>query len=411
MATIADTRGTAVGDPPHPSRRRRYVFVALGLLVLAGALAAIKGAEIATILGAAKRGKAAGPPPETVSAVRAETQTWGETLESVGSIASARGVNISNDAPGIVSKITFESGATVREGQVLVELDTSVERAQLASARARRKLADSNARRTRSLLASGSVAPAEGETEESQLASAKADEAALEAQIDRKIVRAPFAGHLGIRLVNVGQYLAPGTPITVLESEQSNFVDFTLPQQDMSRVAVGMPVHLSLGLGNAPHDAGASGGADATVFAVEPAIDPTSRNIRVRANVPPNAGLRPGMFVNVSVELPSKETVVAVPSMAVVHASYGDSVFVVEDERTPAGAPAKGEGGKPSKVVRQQFVRLGRTRGDFVALTDGVKPGDEIVTAGAFKLRKGARVTLSDAVKLRPELSPHPANR
>jgi len=305
---------------------------------LAGALAAIKGAEIATILGAAKRGKAAGPPPETVSAVRAETQTWSETLESVGSIASARGVNISNDAPGIVSKIAFESGATVREGQVLVELDTSVERAQLASARARRKLADSNARRTRSLLASGSVAPAEGETEESQLASAKADESALEAQIDRKIVRAPFAGRLGIRLVNVGQYLAPGTPITVLESEQSNFVDFTLPQQDMSRVAVGMPVHLSLdpGLGNAPHDAGASAGADAAVFAVEPAIDPTSRNIRVRANVPTNAGLRPGMFVNVSVELPSKETVVAIPSTAVVHASYGDSVFVVEDERSPS---------------------------------------------------------------------------
>lgn len=187
MATVAETGGTAVEEPPRPGWRRRYVLVALALLAVVGALAATKGAQIATILGFAKRARAAGPPPETVSAVRAETQTWNETLESVGSIAPARGVNISNDAPGIVSKIAFESGATVREGQALVELDAGVERAQLASARARRNLAESNARRTRSLLASGSVAAVEGETEESQLASAKADEAALAAQIERNL--------------------------------------------------------------------------------------------------------------------------------------------------------------------------------------------------------------------------------
>jgi membrane fusion protein (multidrug efflux system) len=412
MATAVETGGGMAAERRPPRRHRRYFVVALGLLLVVGGLAALKGAEIATIIGAGKKMQAAGPPPETVSAARAETQVWNETLESVGSIASARGVNISNDAPGIVSKITFDSGATVREGQVLVELDTSVERAQLASARARRKLAESNAQRTRSLLASGAVAPAEGDTLESQLSAAKADEAALTAQIERKIVRAPFAGKLGIRLVNVGQYLAPGTPITALESEESNFVDFTLPQQDMSRIAVGMPVHLTLGNRAiaAGGDAGAAG-ADATVFAVEPAIDPTSRNIRVRASLPANAGLRPGMFVNVSVMLPAKENVVAVPATAIVHASYGDSVFVVEDEHTPAGAPTKSPDGSPSLVVRQQFVRLGRTRGDFVAVLDGVKAGEQVVTAGAFKLRNRARVALSDKVKLEPELTPHPANR
>jgi len=375
-----------------------------------GVLGGIKGAEIATIIRAAKAGQAAGPPPETVGATRAEQQTWNETLESVGSVTSSRGVNISNDAPGIVSKIAFESGATVRPGQILVELDTKVERAELASARARKQLADSTARRTRALVASGAIASVQQETDESQLAAASGDAAALAAQIERKVVRAPFAGRLGIRLVNVGQYLAPGTPITVLESDEKTFVDFTLPQQNIGKVAVGMPVHLTAGKGGGPGADTDVAPADASVYAVEPAIDPTTRNIRVRATVPENAGFRPGMFVNVSVQLPKSETVVAIPTMAIVHAPYGDSVFIVEEEKD-SGKVRAGPNGKPSKAVRQQFVRLGRTRGDFTAIAEGVKPGEEVVTSGGFKLRNRARVVVNDAVAPHPELSPRPENR
>jgi membrane fusion protein (multidrug efflux system) len=399
MATSANHGADIVPRRSPPRRAKRYLLVALGLLVLIAMLAGLKGAQIATLIGAGKRAQAAGPPPETVSSRVAEQQTWNEMLQSVGSVASARGVSISNDAPGIVSKIAFESGKTVRAGQVLVELDTSVERAQLASARARRGLAATNAERTRILARSGAVAPAQKDADETQLASAAADEKALAAQIERKIVRAPFAGTLGIRLVNIGQYLAPGTPITVLESEESTYVDFTLPQQSISVVAVGMTVRFT-----AESDGQrAAAPIEGKVYAVEPAVDPATRNVKLRASVTGERDhLRPGMFVNVSVVLPAEERVVAIPATAIVHASYGDSVFVVEGNVGQSKTP---------RSVRQQFVRLGQSRGDFVAIENGIKAGDEVVTAGAFKLRNKARVVVDNDVELRPELEPRPANR
>lgn len=379
------------------------MLLALGLLALVGGLVALKGAQIFTIMKAGKHSQAAGPPPETVSTFVAANQTWNETIDAVGTVATARGVTISNDASGIVARISFESGATVRPGQVLAELDTRVERAQLESVRARKQLAAINAERTRALFASGSIAPAQMDADESQLAAATADEGALLAQIERKIVRAPFAGKLGIRLVNVGQYLAPGTPITVLESAESSYVDFTLPQQDTARVAVGMPVQLSLEAGDA--GAGVPRG-EGKIYAVEPSVEPTTRSIKLRASIPPeDLGFRPGMFVRVSVLLPQTASPVVVPATAVVHAPYGDSVFIVGTDKDGPTA------GKPAKVVRQQFVRLGRSRGDFVAVTSGLSPGDEVVTAGAFKLRNRARIVVNNEIDVHPELSPRPANR
>ena len=253
--------------------------------------------------------------------------------------------------------------------------------------------------------ASGSIPAAQKDADEAQLASAEADVRALSAQIERKVVRAPFAGKLGIRLVNVGQYLAPGTPVTLLESDEATYVDFALPQQDLGLVAVGMPVRMTFGK-DRREGASAPPPVEGRVFAVEPAVDPTTRNIKVRASVPPDRDdLRPGMFVNVSVVRPKKTTVIAVPATAVIHASFGDSVFVVEDDK------ARQEGGKPAKVVRQQFVRLGERRGDFVAITDGLKAKEEVVTAGAFKLRNRAPVVVNNEVNARPELSPNPPNR
>jgi len=363
--------------------RRKWLVLGL-VLVFVLILVGLKGAQIATLIGFGKKAQQAGPPPETVSTANATRQTWDETLDAVGSVMSARGVSISNDAPGIVWRIHFDSGATVRQGQVLVELDSRVEQAQLASATARRKLAASNVERSRALGSTGSISEAQVDNDVAQLASATADASALSAQIDRKIVRAPFDGKVGIRLVNIGQYLAPGTAITMLEAAENDYVDFTLPQQELSRVQVGMPVRLQLDMGT----------VEGKVFAVEPNVDPTTRNIKVRATLPQDAKLRPGMFVNVSVVLPQKADVVVVPATAVVHASYGDSLFVVE-------------GGK----VRQQFVKLGRARGDFVAVTDGVRADQQIVSAGAFKLKNGTRITVNNEVGPKPELAPHPPNR
>jgi membrane fusion protein (multidrug efflux system) len=377
-------------------------------VVLIGLLGGLKGAQIASLVAFGKRAERAGPPPEAVSTAVASEQTWEETIESVGSVTAARGVTISNDGPGLVWKIDFESGGTVHEGQTLVELDTRVERAQLASARARQELAETTARRTRGLFASGAIAASQRDSDESALAGITADVDALSAQIERKIVRAPFAGKLGIRLVNVGQYLAAGTPITDLESAESSYVDFALPQQDLPLVAVGMPVRMSA----KATDAGTTPVAEGKIFAVEPAVDPTTRNIKLRATVPPDAAaLRPGMYVEVTVVLPEKKAVVAVPATAVVHASFGDSVFVVEDEKDASGNVAVGADGKATKTARQQFVRLGRTRGDFAAVVEGVKPGDEVVVGGAFKLRNRTRIAVHNEVELHPELEPHPPNR
>jgi membrane fusion protein (multidrug efflux system) len=383
----------------------RYFVALLGVLVLIAGLAGVKGKQIASLMAMGKEMQKAGPPPEAVNTAVSQDQSWEGTLSAVGSIAAVKGVDISNDAPGVVSRIYFESGAIVRQGQVLVELDSRVERAQLASARARRELAELSAKRSRSLVQTNSISQSQLDADESGVRTSLADVSGLEAQIDRKTVRAPFAGRLGIRAVNLGQYLNPGTTLTVLEQIDSVYVDFTLPQQQLANVKVGTPVRATVE---------SAGGAalDGAVAAIDPSVDATTRSIKVRASVP-NQGerLRPGMFVNVAVVLPKTATFVAVPATAVVHASYGDSVFVVEDKKDEAGHPVSGADGKPVKVVRQQFVRLGESRGDFVGVVDGVHAEQEVVTAGAFKLHNGSPVLVKNDVNLDPKLAPHPENR
>jgi membrane fusion protein (multidrug efflux system) len=376
----------------------RYLAVAAGILVLLGVLGGIKAAQIQKLIGMGKAFQAAGPPPESVSTRIAGEQTWEATLSTVASLVSAKGVSVSADAAGIVTKIHFESGATVRLGQVLVELDTSVERAQLASIRARRDLADANAKRSRTLAASGVASQAEVDTNEASAKSLAAEASALGAQIAKKTIRAPFNGKLGIREVNLGQYLAPGTTVASLETSDTIFADFTLPQRELGRVGVGMPVRASL-------EAGGATLVEGTVAAIDPAVDSVTRNVKLRASLPnPGDKLRPGMFVRVSVVLPEKHKVVAVPLTAIVRASYGDSVFFTEMKPV-------GEAKKMTKVARQAFVRLGETRGDYVAVLEGLEPGKEIVTAGAFKLKNGIPLTISDKVVLDPKLAPTPENR
>lgn len=382
----------------------RYVVAVGALLLVIIALVAVKGTQIGSLIKMGKEMEKSGPPPEVVATAVSKEDAWEATLRAVGTIAPVKGVSLSNDAPGVVSAIHFDSGATVKQGDVLVELDSNVERAQLASAEARRELARLNAGRSRALVASDSIPKAQLDNDEAVVKSSQSDLGALQAQIARKIVRAPFSGKLGIRAINIGQYLAPGTTITSLEAMDSVFVDFTLPQQNLADVAVGTKVRVTL-------DGDAGAGYDGVVSAVDPAVDSATRAIRVRASIPNTLDkLRPGMFANVSVVLPEQKRFVSVPAPSVVHASYGDSVFIVEEKKDPSGAILKGADGKPARVARQQFVRTGAHRGDFVAITEGVKPDQEVVVGGAFKLRNGAGVVVNNDVVPDSRLSPTPEN-
>jgi membrane fusion protein (multidrug efflux system) len=378
--------------------------VVAGLLVVIAVLAGIKGAQIGKLIGMGKQFQEMGPPPEAVGSAVAKAETWETTVSAVGSISSLRNVAVSAEVPGTVAKIRFESGQIAREGQVLVELEAEVERAQLASVTARRELADQNAERSRKLAAGGAITKAQLDDTQAQLKTAVTDAAALRAQLERKIIRAPFKGRLGIRAVNVGQYLTPGTTVTTLDAMGGTFVDFTLPQEELAIIAVGLPVRVTM--------EGAKEALTGTISAIDPTIDQTTRNVKIRAAIPELPGTpRPGSFVKVEVIKPSKAQVVAVPATALVHASYGDSVFVVEDKKPGSPGMDKTQDGKTVQIARQQFVRTGPTRGDFIAINKGVNAGQSVVSAGAFKLRNNTPVVVDNSVQAKPELEPRPENR
>jgi membrane fusion protein (multidrug efflux system) len=379
-------------------RYLRIAGVVVALLVVVGILFAIKFKQISSLISFGKQAQKNGPPPESVSTDIAQSQFWEGTVTSVGSVASVKGVSVSNDAPGVVKHIGFESGQIVKEGQVLVELDTSVEHAQIASAQARLDLARINVGRSRALVASRAIPQSQLDNDEAAVKAGTTDIDQINAQIARKIVRAPFAGRLGIRNVNLGQYLNPGTPITMLEGVDAVYVDFSFPQQRLANIHVGMPVRITLDA----KEAGAP--MDGTIDAIDPTVDATTREMKLRAKLPnANETLRPGMFVSVTVVLPAQAAAeVVIPQTALVHASYGDSVFIVEDKTSPSGAPMK--------TARQQFVRSGVARGDFLSILDGVQAGQEVVTAGAFKLKNGSTIAIDNRVKPTTSLSPHPDN-
>ena len=381
------------GTGPKHHRFRRYGLPILAIVVLIGALVAIKASQIATLIHFGRAAQAAGPPPEVVATGPVQTDTWHRVLFSIGSVEPSVGVAVSNEVPGTVSKIRFTSGAHVNQGDVLVELDTSVEDAQLRAAIARRDLASVNARRSRELFESKAIPQAIADADTATFAASTADANALAAQVAKKVVRAPFAGRIGIREVNVGQYLSPGTRVATLQSSDDRFVDFTLPQDQLSDLKIGTKVDIALRQSNAKPIAG-------ELAAIDPTVDETSRSIKLRAtSKDPDKHLHPGMFVGVSVVFPEEEHVVIVPTTAVVHAPYGDSVYVV------AAGPKGGQ------IAQQKFIRTGETRGDFVRVTDGLSGEETVVTSGAFKLHNGAAIKVDNEVAPHPELAPHPVNR
>ncbi len=382
---------------------RRVAITAAGLFIIVGGLAGLKFWQISTLMAVGDTMAKAGPPPEAVGTAVAEARSWDVTLSAVGTVNGIESVGVSTEVAGVVSKISFTSGAVVEKGQVLVELDSAIERAQLESAKSRLQLAKVTVERSRKLVADGALARQVLDADEAAYATAQGEVGSLQAQVDHKLIKAPFAGRVGIRAVNLGQYLAPGTTVTTLDSLEGVFVDFSLPQEQLGRAGVGTKVEVAV-TGGKP--------LEGKIAAIDPTVDPATRNLKLRARVPDRKNtLRPGMFVTVTVVLPGKVEVVLVPQTAIVHAPYGDSIFLVEDK--PANSPGMRTTpeGKRVKIARQQFIRTGQERGDYVAITEGVKPGQTIVAYGAFKLRNGSPIVIDNRVHPEPKLDPHPENR
>jgi membrane fusion protein (multidrug efflux system) len=366
------------------------------MLILAAVLVAFTVAigsyKFLQIKAAIAAGMAWTPPPEAVTTVVASSERWPSTLSPIGSVAAVHGVTVSADLPGIVESINFESGRQVRAGELLVRLDTSQERAQLAAAEAARDLAKLNSDRSEKLFEKQVISQAEYDQTTAQLKQAEAHVGEIKAVIERKQIRAPFAGTLGIRKVNLGQYLAGGDPIVPLQSMDPVYVNFTVPQQQLSELRLGAPVRVTA--------ESLSARPTGHITAINSEVDAATRNVQIQATFEnPHLALRPGMFVEVEVSVGSADQVVALPASSINYAPYGNSVFVVTKMKNPKG-PGMYQG------VEQRFVTLGAGRGDQIAVVSGVKPGDEVVTSGVFKLRNGAAVLVNN--KVRPSNNPAP---
>jgi membrane fusion protein, multidrug efflux system len=371
---------------------KKKIILAAGLvLAVLVVLAGVKALQIRTLI---QSGASFRPPPEAVASAEARAERWPRALTAIGSITAEQGVNVPADLAGTVREIAFESGVTVAAGDLLVRLDTSAEEAQLRALEAQADLARINAERARKLRADNAVAEAELDSAEATLKQALANADAVRATIARKTIRAPFAGRLGIRLVNLGQYLEAGKPIVSLQALDTVHADFSLPQQELSQLAPGMAVRLTT---DAYPDKVFAG----RLTSLNADLDASTRSVRLQATLAnPEQWLRPGMFVRIELLLDGEQPVLAIPATAVFRAPYGDSVYVIE----PAtNAPA-------SLVVRQQFIRTGRARGDFVSVEAGLKAGEKVVSAGLFKLRNGMGVVENNAMAPQAEKAPTPPN-
>lgn len=331
------------------------------------------------------------PPPESVTTVVAREERWPSTITAIGTVTAFRGVTVSADLAGVVDKILFDSGQMVRQGDVLVELDTRQERAQLTAAEADRDLARANHDRIRSLVAERVISQAEFDRADAEYKHAEAQVGEIRASIGRKTIRAPFSGLLGIRQINLGEYLAPGAAIAPLQALSPVYVNFAVPQQDVAVLRRGTDVRAAL------EAAGYESAGKVT--AVDSIVDPATRTAQVQATFANgDTRLRPGMFVQATVDVGASEPVITVPASSISYAPYGDSIFVVDTLKGPNGDAYKG--------VRQRFVKLGATRGDQVAILSGVRAGEEIVTSGVFKLRNNAAVQVNNAVQVSNSAAP-----
>ncbi len=360
----------------------RIILSIVGLLVVVGALGGVKAAQIVAMIEAEA---AFVPPPEVVSTQPVRAETWAPRLQAVGTLVARQSVVVSTEVPGTVVRINFESGDSVQRGKVLVALDTSIEQAQLEAAEAAVELAKLTLDRTRALKDKKVRTEADLDQAEAEHKRARANADQIRATIAKKLVRAPFSGTLGIRQVDLGEIVDPGRPLVSLQAIDELYVDFYLPQREVARVVDGQPLEVA-------SDAVPGRAWKGKVSALDAAVDVATRSIRIRGTIRnEDLRLRPGMFVEVSIALPDAAEVLIVPETAILFAPYGDSVFVVEND-----------------TARQVLVELGERRGDFIAVEGDLREKDQVVTAGAFKLRNGAAVQVDNNKALAPSLAPKP---
>jgi len=335
------------------------------------------------------------PPPETVTTTLAKQEQWETTVSAIGTVAAVNGVTVSADSPGIVEHISFDSGRSVRKGDVLVRLSATQERAQLAAAEAQRELTRVDLGRKQGLVASEILPQADFDRAAAEFKQASARSGEIRASIERKTIRAPFSGVLGIRQINVGQYLEGGAAIVSLQALSPVYVNFTVPQHEIARLTRGTEVRVT------PDGTGAAEIGKITAF--DSVVDQAMRNVGVQAVFDNRSGrLRPGMFVEASLARGIQTSVIALPASAISYAPFGDSVFIVEQ--------VKGPDGKSFRGVRQQFVKLSGSRGDQVGVVSGLKPGEEVVTSGVFKLRPGEAVVVNNTIQPGNDPAPRPTD-
>ncbi len=366
----------------------------LTVALIAAFMAALGFVKVRQFQAMAEQFAAMQPAPEAVTTVVAEQKHWPVTFGAIGTVAAVQGVTVSADLPGIVARIAFESGRPVQEGDVLVELDTRQERAQLAAAEAELELSRLNFERMKELVEQDAVSRAEYDTAAAAHKQAAARIQEIRATIERKTIRAPFSGALGIREVNLGQYLTGGGRVVPLQSLDPIYVNLGVPQQHAAQLRAGTTVRITPGDVDAAEYTG-------RITAVDSVVDEATRNVRVQVTLRnPRGRLRPGMFVQAQVRIGGTESLIALPGTAISYAPYGDSVFVVTDMKDSSGRTYRG--------VRQQVVTLAGSRGDLIGVRSGIAPGDEVVTSGVFKLRNGAAVQVNNTVQPSSDLAPTP---
>lgn len=370
----------------------KFKSIGIAVATLFGILLVVGGVKASQIFAMVEAGKSFVPPPESVSTVAAEVQHWPNIYSAVGTVEADEGITIAAEVPGKVQRIAFTSGEFVKAGEVLLEQESTNERAQLNAASARLRLAQANHERLLQLRQKNTVSQSELDTAVQQMESAQGDVDDLKATLDKKVLRAPFAGRLGIRQVDLGQDLQVGAPIVSLQATNRVRVNFSVPQHWLVRMTKGLDVEVRVGDGS-------NSLVNGVITAIGAEINSTTRNAMVQSSLD-NADnkLIPGMAVETRVILTNPEPVLAVPGTSIIYAPFGDTVFVVEED----------ENG--NLKARQQFVRLGKARGDFVEIADGLKEGDVIVSAGAFKLFNGQSVVVSDIASPEYKLEPTPAD-
>jgi membrane fusion protein (multidrug efflux system) len=371
--------------------------IVIMLLVVAVLLGAVFGLQLYGAKKGAKYMAAAATAPQTVSIIAAATSEWQPFVQSTGTLRAVRGADLSAQASGIVDQIDFDSGNEVPAGKVLLRLRPYDDYAKLQQLQAAAELAEQTHKRNQEQFAAQAVSQADIDSDVSTLRSARAQVAAQQAVINEKIVRAPFAGRLGVRQVDIGQFLTAGTPIVTLQALDLMLVDFYVPQQALAQMKIGQAVSITLDA----YPTQVFGGA---IEAINSRVDTASRNVQVRAHLRnPERRLLPGMFANVRVDYGDKRSLITLPQTVVTHNPFGDTVFIVEQNGTDAQ-------GKPRSVVHQRFVKLGGTRGDQVAVQSGIKVGEVVVSAGQLKLRNGTVVTINNSVLPTNNPNPNPPN-